>query len=336
MDELAYGKRTARGDWAPNEPAEMAPLFTLPPRPLAVLKWLPHYFLPYNLLFAASAVAWWHWVLPEPEVMRTLEWGWILRLFGVNCLAILLFFGVYELRLYGLRSQGSRFKYHAKFPSDQKSPAFWRQSQNAENILRTFASAIPIWTAIEVAILYAYANGNVPWLSFAENPVYLALLALAVPVIHETHFYCVHRLIHWKSLYRWVHSVHHKSVNPTPWSSLAMHPVELLLYLGVAFWHLIIPSNPILALYQLHFAGFGAIPGHIGFHKVELGSNRAMDSHAYLHHLHHKFFEVNYGDGLVPLDRWFGTLHDGSDEAEARMMARRKGRRAAGQARKAG
>jgi len=31
---------------------------------------------------------------------------------------------------------------------------------------------------------------------------------------------------------------------------------------------------------------------------------------------------VNYGDGLIPLDRWFGTFHDGSPQAEAQMLAR--------------
>jgi sterol desaturase/sphingolipid hydroxylase (fatty acid hydroxylase superfamily) len=32
---------------------------------------------------------------------------------------------------------------------------------------------------------------------------------------------------------------------------------------------------------------------------------------------------VNYGgDGLVPLDKWFGTWHDGTKEAQARMDAR--------------
>ena len=45
--------------------------------------------------------------------------------------------------------------------------------------------------------------------------------------------------------------------------------------------------------------------------------------------LHHKYFEVNYGgDGAVPLDKWFGTLHDGSDAAQEamnqRFLARRK------------
>ena len=84
-------------------------------------------------------------------------------------------------------------------------------------------------------------------------------LALVVPIFHEFHFFCIHRLIHWPPLYRWLHSVHHHSVNPSPWSSLSMHPVEGLLYHAVALWHLVIPSNPIIALFQLHIAGFAAV-----------------------------------------------------------------------------
>jgi hypothetical protein len=76
-----------------------------------------------------------------------------------------------------------------------------------------------------------------PWLSFAQHPYYLAALALAVPVIHEFHFFCIHRLIHTPFLYKRVHSVHHNSVNPSPWSSLSMHPVEHLLYFSTAFYH---------------------------------------------------------------------------------------------------
>ena len=260
--------------------------------------------------------------------MKTLAWGWIAWLFIVNAAAVFVFFGVFEWRLYKQRAQGNRFKYNGKWPSENKSGVFWFKSQNIESMLRTLLVAVPIWTAIEVAILHAYANGYVPWLSFAENPWYLGALALAVPIIHETHFFLLHRAIHWGPLYRWVHSVHHRSVNPSPFSSLSMHPVELLGYLGVAFWHVVIPSNPILALYQLHFAGFGAIPGHIGFDKIELGGEAALDSHAYIHYLHHKNFEVNYGDGLIPFDRWFGTFHDGSKEGEALMERRFERKRA--------
>jgi sterol desaturase/sphingolipid hydroxylase (fatty acid hydroxylase superfamily) len=45
------------------------------------------------------------------------------------------------------------------------------------------------------------------------------------------------------------------------------------LYHAVALWHLVIPSNPILALFQLNIAGFGAVNGHIGFEKLELAED---------------------------------------------------------------
>ena len=63
--------------------------------------------------------------------------------------------------------------------------------------------------------------------------------------------------------------------------------------------------------------------GHLGFEKFELTENATLDSHAYLHYLHHKYFEVNYGgDGLVPMDKLFGTWHDGTKESDARMKER--------------
>lgn len=328
MDDSLYGTHDKRGDYAPNEPAQYAPLFSFPPNPTRLVKWLPHYFLPYNLLFALSAVVWWYWVLPDVETMKTLAFGWIAWLFFVNTVAVFLWFGIFELRLYIQRAQSNRFKYNAKWPAENPNPAFMFKSQNLDAFVWTVFSAMPIWTGLQVLFLYLFANGYVAWLTFAENPVYLFLLCLIVPVIHEFHFFCIHRLIHTPFLYKWVHSVHHNSVNPSPFSSLAMHPVEHLLYLGVSFWHLVIPSNPMIALYQLHFAGFGAIPGHIGFDKVELTEERTMDSHAYIHYLHHKYFEVNYGDGLIPLDRWFGTFHDGSPEAQARMQERFREKRA--------
>jgi sterol desaturase/sphingolipid hydroxylase (fatty acid hydroxylase superfamily) len=37
---------------------------------------------------------------------------------------------------------------------------------------------------------------------------------------------------------------------------------------------------------------------------------------------------VNYADGLVPLDKLFGTWHDGTAEGEARMNARYEKRQA--------
>ena len=40
MDDLQFGKRNKRGDWAPNEPVQYAPLFRVPFDLKAFLKWL--------------------------------------------------------------------------------------------------------------------------------------------------------------------------------------------------------------------------------------------------------------------------------------------------------
>ena len=97
---------------------------------------------------------------------------------------------------------------------------------------------------------------------------------------------------------------------------------EHLLYFSVVLVHWVVPSNPVHALYTLVHAGLAPAPGHVGFDKVVVGENSAFATFCYDHYLHHKHFEVNYSDGLVPMDKLFGTWHDGSPEAEARMNAR--------------
>jgi sterol desaturase/sphingolipid hydroxylase (fatty acid hydroxylase superfamily) len=323
MDDSLSGVRNKRGDWAPTAPREIAPLWAWPPQPLRVLAWLPGYVWPWNAFHLATALLWWFWVVPDVETLKTLSWGWPLGLLAVNWLACGLWYGAFEWRLYRRRAQGGRFKYHAKFPADAPSDVFWFKRQNLDNALRSFGISIPLWTLVQVIGLWCYANGIGSWLSWDEHPFYLVALLLLSPAIHELHFYVVHRLIHTPTLYKWIHSIHHNSVNPSPISSLSMHPVEAFLYHAVALWHVVIPSHPIVAMFQLHAAGFGAINGHIGFEQIELGGERALASHAYLHYLHHKHFEVNFGgDGLVPLDYWLGTWHDGSKACDAQMQAR--------------
>ena len=323
MDDLAFGTRNKRGDWKPKEPVALPPMWRKPFSLPAVLRWIPGYLFPWNAFHLATALLYWRFVIPDVETMKTLSWGWALWLYAVNGLCIFVMYGAVEMFYYVRRKQGTRFKYNAKFPADTPSDVFWFKSQNIDNFLRTYLFGIPMWTLVEVLMLWAFANGYVPWLAWADNPYWLAVLVLAAPVIHDVHFFLIHRAIHWGPLYRWIHSVHHNSINPSPWSSLSMHPVETFIYHGVALWHLVIPSNPVVALFQLHIAGFGALNGHIGFDKLEVSDDRALDSHAYIHYLHHKYFEVNYGgDGLVPLDKWFGTWHDGSKEGDARMEER--------------
>jgi len=324
MDDLQYGKRDKRGHWKPNEPLANSPIFVFPPKPIAFLKWLPSYFLPWNVLFMGTAAIFWFYLTPETETLKTLAPGWIFAIFARNVLAVFLFYGALELFLYMKRRQATRFKYNPAFPGDTTSDVFWFKSQTIDSMIRTFGSGVPIWTAFEVGMLWAFANGYVPMAHFATNPWWLAAIVLLAPAFHEFHFYLIHRAIHVPLLYKYIHSVHHNSVNPCPWSSLSMHPVEHLLYFSGVLVHLFIYSHPLLALYQLHLAGFGAVVGHIGFDKIEIGEKRAVDTHSFSHYLHHKYFEVNYTDGVIPMDRWFGTWHDGTKAGDEAMEKRWK------------
>ena len=321
MDDLKYGTRDKRGNWAPNRKLTIAPFWE--GRFGQMGRFLIDYIWPWNAFHMATALLYWAYIIPDVATLQTLSWGWALWLFAVNAAGIFVMYGAVELFYYVKRIQGTRFKFNHKFPSENPSDVFWFKSQNLDNFLRSFLSGIPIWTAVQVIVLWAWANSWGNWVTWEDHWLWLVVLTLLVPAIHEVHFFCIHRLIHIPVFYKWVHSVHHNSINPSPWSSLSMHPIEHVLYFSEMFWHVLIPSNPVVALFQLHGTGFGAINGHIGFEKLELTDATALDSHAYAHHLHHKYFEVNYGaDGIVPLDKWFGLWHDGTKEADEQMKER--------------
>jgi sterol desaturase/sphingolipid hydroxylase (fatty acid hydroxylase superfamily) len=263
----------------------------------------------------ALAVASYTWLTPSIQTMKTIELGWIAYLLARNSLLVVFVYGLLEFRLYVKRVQGNRFKFNGKWPSESSSHVFMFK-------IRTFVSGVPIWTAYEVGGLWAIANGYGPFTTFAQNPIWLLAFGFVLPLWHEFHFYCTHRLIHTFVLYKYTHSDHHNSVNPSPWSSLSMHPIEHLLCWSDCLIHFVLPSHPLLFLYNLQITSTGAVVGHIGFDKLEVGDEGLVNSNVYVHYLHHKHFEVNYAYGATALDKLFGTWHDGSKEAQAQIEER--------------
>ncbi len=338
MDDLKFGSRDKRGNWAPNEPLDIAPFWTGKFNMLG--EFARAYLWPWNAFHMAMTLAYWFLLIqPNLALFQTFSLAGFALLLAANAACIFAMYGSIELFFYVRRKQDNRFKYNAKFPSENPSDVFWFKSQNLDNFVRSMFMSVPIWTVIEVIFLYCFTNGihAFGWLSWEDSWIYLVILTLVTPMIHEVHFFCIHWLIHQQPLYKWVHSVHHNSINPSPWSSLSMHPVESTLYFAEVLWYLIIPSNPIVGMFTSKMIGFGAVNGHIGFDKLEVTEDSAVDTHAYAHYLHHKYFEVNYGgDGLIPLDKMFGFWHDGSKEAEERMKTRFKAKKERIKAKNAG
>jgi sterol desaturase/sphingolipid hydroxylase (fatty acid hydroxylase superfamily) len=306
--------RNARGEWRPAQGVVMAPLLAWPPRPLAVLRWIfgyPGYLAPGNALLLAISAASWFLTQPALERCRTFQWGWMLQVYLRNQALIWLYYGAFYLWLYVWRREGTGRKYDARWPA-RDGKLFLFHDQVKDNVFWTAGVAGLAWTAFEWVTLWLYANGRLPYLGWEEHPGWFVAWILLIPLWRELHFYWIHRLIHWKPLYRRVHYLHHKNVNPNPWSGMAMHPAEAVLYLSVCLIHWVVPSHPFHFLFDLQHAGLAPAPGHDGFEGPLLGGKFPAGS--YFHYLHHRYFECNYGEATLPLDRWFGTFRDGRAE----------------------
>jgi sterol desaturase/sphingolipid hydroxylase (fatty acid hydroxylase superfamily) len=326
MDEQTWGQRDAKGEWQPDPPPRPSPLFSVPWKPWEILKYLfgpQGFYLPYNLFYAAIAVVAWLWFTPGMDRTVHFQVGWIAEIFARNVVLLTLVAGGLQLRLYTTRGQGTKFKYTSKWLAS-KDDRFLFHSQVWDNVFWNLTSGCLIWTGWEAVTLWAFANHIIPYVSFRAHPVYFILLMALIPFLRLVHFYFVHRFLHWKPVYRISHYLHHKNINIGPWSGMSMHPIEHFLYLTGVLFHWIIPSHPVHAMYHLMHASLSPALGHAGFHKLVITGERGLMADNFFHYLHHRFFTVNFGHEALPLDKWFGSFHDGSPQAHAAMMARRK------------
>lgn len=324
MDDSDFGTEDRRGLWKPKDLIRYPDVFVWPPQLTGILKWLPKYLFPWGIAHALLALAVWTWATPSVARMQTLSADWILLILLRNAALTVLIVGGQHYWLYVRRAQGTAFKYNRKWP-DGKTPGFTFGTQLRDNLFWTFCSGLPIWTAWEVTSLWLYAGGFIAGISIAASPVWFFVLWFFVPLLHEFHFYCVHRLIHWPPLYRWAHKVHHRNINPGPWSGLSMHPLEHLIYFSGFLIYWIVPAHPLHFLHLSMAAGLSPAQGHTGFDRVVTGDTTTLHLPYYAHYLHHRLFEVNYADGSIPLDKWFGSFHDGSAQAEEALKRRRRG-----------
>jgi sterol desaturase/sphingolipid hydroxylase (fatty acid hydroxylase superfamily) len=323
-----YGIRDKRGHWSPFKKVDINPQFLKPFHFSKFLfKFIKDKFILGSIqsyIFLATPIICWLFISPSLETTKNFEINWILFIFFRNLLIILIFFGFYHLRLYTFNTQGNQFKYNPK-TLDKKNPKFFMRNQLIDNLFYTLFWGVPIWTFYEILSLWAYANNIINYVKWEDAPIYCLTVLLLVTTFQGAQFYLVHRLLHWKPLYKYVHSIHHRNVNTGPFSGLSFHPVEHLLFFSGIFLFWLIPSNPIIAMWYLFFSALSPIGGHSGYERMIFKNGKSIPSGDYNHYLHHKYFECNYaGGGVSILDEIFGTFHDGSNEATKKIMARIK------------
>ena len=254
--------------------------------------------------------------------MTTLQPWWIAGIWFRNLLVVGLIVGGLHWWLYVRRAQGDDFKFNPRWPDTGSKFTFG--SQIRDNAFWTMTSGVAFLSIYEALTHWAYASGLVARPAWASNPVVVLLMAtLGVVFVSTAHFWANHRLIHWVPVYRRVHALHHRNPNPTPWTGISMHPLEHLVYFSgfLIFW--VLPVHPLVILMFAMYDGPGPAPSHSGFARVRIG-RWEIPAGDLFHQLHHRYFEVNYGNTQMPIDRWTGTWHDGTKAAHQQLKSRRR------------
>ncbi|MBO9618867.1 MAG: sterol desaturase family protein [Niabella sp.] len=141
---------------------------------------------------------------------------------------------------------------------------------------------------------------------------YLALSVVISLIIHDTYFYWMHRVLHHKKLFKLIHRTHHKSTNPSPWTSYSFHVLEAVTEGGVLFVIAFTIPIHLTAIFLFTTAAFLInVYGHLGYEvmpkKFRYSWLFGIITTSVYHNLHHSKFKGNYGLYFRIWDRLMST-----------------------------
>jgi sterol desaturase/sphingolipid hydroxylase (fatty acid hydroxylase superfamily) len=141
---------------------------------------------------------------------------------------------------------------------------------------------------------------------------YFVLSIFLMLIFDDTYFYWAHRLLHHPKLYRYVHRIHHNSMDPTPFTTYSFHPVEAVIFsFGQIVVLSIIPVHSLAVTTWAFMTLMNAIVIHLGyeiypqwFTRSRLTNWKTPSTH---HNMHHERGRGNYALLFTWWDQLMGT-----------------------------
>lgn len=149
--------------------------------------------------------------------------------------------------------------------------------------------------------------------------IYFSLSTIGFIVLYDTYYYWLHRFMHLRWVFPYVHRVHHLSHTPSPWAILAFNPIESALeFMIYPLAIFLFPLHPVSVLiFIIYNAAVNAL-GHTGHEFMP----RAAGTHPFFkwgltithHEMHHLKVRYNFGIYFNFWDRIMGTNHPEYEE----------------------
>jgi sterol desaturase/sphingolipid hydroxylase (fatty acid hydroxylase superfamily) len=176
-----------------------------------------------------------------------------------------------------------------------------RRGQLRDELLLSAASIL-VFALQAVLLVWLLRRGLID-ISWQRSPWHLAWELPVLYLWNEIHFLAVHRLLHWRPLYRAVHVWHHRSVVTTPFSAYSFHPVESFLLGAVLPLALLAHAFSPWALLGLTLMSLLLnVSGHLPHERLR-STFAFAGAHSRFHNRHHREFRVHYSFSLPFLDR---------------------------------
>ncbi|RZJ90357.1 MAG: fatty acid hydroxylase family protein [Brevundimonas sp.] len=180
-----------------------------------------------------------------------------------------------------------------------------RQAPNRRRMRREIAASLiacPIYALPAALVLELWKRGGTAIYSDVSAwPLWwLPASFVAYLLAHDAFYYWVHRALHHPRVFRWAHAEHHRSHDPSAFSSFAFDPAEAT----ATAWFLpalalVVPIHWGVALALLTLMTATAVLNHAGREVWPQGWLRRAPLKwlitATHHDLHHKRFNGNYG-----------------------------------------
>lgn len=161
------------------------------------------------------------------------------------------------------------------------------------------------WEWLDATLMYYPASVYPEWWFWLSIPAML--------ILHDTFFYWLHRAMHTRWLFNFMHKVHHQSVHPTSFAAYSFHPSEAvgeaLIVVAILY---IIPVHPLAFLIFQTISTAYNVYGHCGreFYPVGTPSHRIGRwlNTSTAHAVHHAKGRYNYGFYTMGWDRLMKTV----------------------------